>query len=309
MPRVPITSLAGAPGRAGASAPAAGRATPGCHRRGSGGPPVLDRLERIGPRRHDLHHQGSAVVDRRQRGRDGREVEVPVAQASPRRVGDLHVPEPPAGQANRPGDVGLLDVGVEEVEGHADRRRPDGVEVGQRLARGGHEVGLVAVQGLDRDPHVHPLRVAGGRLHPGHRPRPLRVARGDRRETRLARGEHLDERRADLRGQLEAAPDVVDRDASHPRVGMGEVALGRQPAGRRQRDGREPVIAQPAAEIRGRPAAGFAGKLHAVESRRRRCGRASPGAARRRRSTPTRRSDREPRGFLRRRQHRQSFGR
>ena len=146
---------------------------------------VLDRLERIGARRHDLHHQGSAVVaspasaacDRPRR-------QVPVAEPSPRRVGDLHVPEPaPAAR---------IDAAMSGSSMFAWKRSsvmptagdPTASRYASASRRRRHEVRLVAVQGLDRDPHADPLRLAGGGLHAGHAttPTPRRaVAIGARR--------------------------------------------------------------------------------------------------------------------------------
>ena len=227
---------------------------------------VLDRPERIGPRRHDLHHQGSAVVDLRQSGGDRGEVEVPVAQAAPRRVGDLHVPEPPAGQANRRRRCRAPRCwrgrGRGSCRPPATRRRRGRPAPRAPRSRGRPRSGSGARPRSAR--RSAPRRGRPPACPPPTMPTPRRGWRSARDAARPRRASGRAARRSPP--PAEAAPDVVDRDASDPRVGMGEVALGRQPAGRRQRDGREPVIAQPAAEIRGRPAAGLAGKLHAVEA-------------------------------------------
>jgi len=80
---------------------------------------VLDGLERVRPRRHHLEDNGSGVADRLQRMKTGGHVQVASPQPLPVRVRDMGVEKVRPRLEDGLPDVRLLQVGVEQVQGHA----------------------------------------------------------------------------------------------------------------------------------------------------------------------------------------------
>ena len=82
----------------------------------------------------------------------------------------------------------LVDVHVERVEQHADVVRADAVEQLEHLLGGVDEVGLEAVERLDREPDAALGGVVGDRLDALDRERALLLALGRLEHPRLADG-------------------------------------------------------------------------------------------------------------------------